>query len=176
MVGDHVRVVNEYGPEVDENEEDEVEVTLEGEDEDEEVIWDRLGISINWVEGMGSERCRNYPLVVWFVEYSIEEREMEPSMDPVNTIVGKKQIKWYAEEEVRPTILVWSIVQFGVTPHFTQKPREGKDSHEGKSPKGAHDFLPDLVFQESWMPHHVMVEDVLVGEGGEEEVEDMDTD
>jgi len=97
-------------------------------------------------------------------------------MDPINAIVGKQQIKWYTEEEVCPAILVRSVVQFGVTPHFTQKPWKGKDSHEGKGPKGAHDFLPNLVFQEPWMAHHIMVEDVLVGEGGEEEVEDMDTD
>jgi len=74
VIGDHVRVVDEDGPEVDEDEEDEVEVTLEGENEDEEVIWNRLSISVDWMEGMGSERCRNYPLVMRFMESPIEER------------------------------------------------------------------------------------------------------
>jgi len=176
MIGDHVRVVDEDCPEVDEDEEDEVEVALEREDEDEEVIWDGLGIPIHRVEGMRSERCRNDPLVMRFMESPIEERQMEPSMDPVNAIVGKQQIKWYAEEEVRPAIFVRSIVQFGITPHFTQEPGKGKDSHERKGPKRAHYFLSDLIFQEPWMAHHVVIEDVLVGEGGEEEVEDMNSE
>ena len=59
MISDHVRVVNEDGPKVDEDEEDEVKVSLEGEDEDKKVIWDGLGISVDWVEGMRCERGRN---------------------------------------------------------------------------------------------------------------------
>jgi hypothetical protein len=51
--------VDEDGPEVDQDEEDEVEMPLEGEDEDEEVVWNGLGVTVDWVEGMRSIRCRN---------------------------------------------------------------------------------------------------------------------
>jgi len=40
MVGDHIRVVDEDGPKVDQDEEDEVEMPLEREDEGEEVVRD----------------------------------------------------------------------------------------------------------------------------------------
>jgi len=84
--------VDEDGPEVNQDEEDEVEMPLEGEDEDKEVVWNGLGVTVDWVEGMRSIRCRNDPLVMRFVEHLIEKRKMEPSMDPVNSVIGKEQV------------------------------------------------------------------------------------
>ena len=48
--GDHVRVVDEDGPEVDEDEEAEVEVALDGEEEDEQMVGHRLQIAVERVE------------------------------------------------------------------------------------------------------------------------------
>jgi len=92
MVGDHIRVVNEDGPKVDQDEQDEVEMSLEGEDEGEEVVRDGLGITIHWVEGMRCEGRGDDPLVVRFMDILIEEGKVEPTMDPVNTIISEEQV------------------------------------------------------------------------------------
>ena len=55
MSGDHVRVVNEDGPAVDDHEEAEVQLTVEGEEVDEEVVRDGLGVSIERVERVRRE-------------------------------------------------------------------------------------------------------------------------
>lgn len=59
MAGDKVRVMDKDGPEVDEDEEAKVEVTVEREDEDDEVIWYRLEVAVERVERVGCERRRD---------------------------------------------------------------------------------------------------------------------
>ena len=54
--GDHVRVVDEDGPEVDADEQEEVELALEGEEVDEQVVGDRLEVAVERVERMRGER------------------------------------------------------------------------------------------------------------------------
>ena len=99
--------MNEYAPEVNRDEKCEVELSLHREKEDEEMIRERLGESIDWVEGMGSERSRNcsrvsariksiksertYPLMMRLVEDLVNHRDMEPAVDPVDAEVGKEQ-------------------------------------------------------------------------------------
>ena len=46
VAGDHVGVVDEDGPDVDEDEHGEVEVALHGEEEDEEVVGGALGAAV----------------------------------------------------------------------------------------------------------------------------------
>ena len=60
VAGDHVRVVDEDGPEVDKDEEAEVEVALEREEEDEEVVRHGLQVAVEWVERVRRERRRDY--------------------------------------------------------------------------------------------------------------------
>lgn len=59
MTSDHVRVVDEDSPDVDENEHGEIEVSLHGEKEDEGVIGRSLRASVKRMEGMRREGCRN---------------------------------------------------------------------------------------------------------------------
>ena len=55
VAGDHVGVVDEDGPEVDEDEEAEVEVALDGEEEDEQMVGHRLQVAIERVERVRRE-------------------------------------------------------------------------------------------------------------------------
>lgn len=50
MASNHIRVVNKDTPEINEDEEHEVQHPVQGEKEDEEVIRDRLEVSVNEVE------------------------------------------------------------------------------------------------------------------------------
>ena len=57
--GDHVRVVDEDGPAVDDHEEAEVQLTVEREEVDEEVVRDGLGVSVERVERVRCEGRRD---------------------------------------------------------------------------------------------------------------------
>lgn len=60
MAGDHVRVVDEDRPEVDKEEQAEIEPAVEGEDENEKVVWHGLEVAIEWVEGVRGVGGRDY--------------------------------------------------------------------------------------------------------------------
>lgn len=57
--GNHVRVMNENGPEVDANEECEVQMPLHREEEDEQVVRYGLREAVDGVERVGGEGRRN---------------------------------------------------------------------------------------------------------------------
>ena len=59
VAGDEIRVVDQDGPEVDEDEEAKVEVAVERKDVDDEVVWHRLQVAVERVERVGCERRRN---------------------------------------------------------------------------------------------------------------------
>ena len=73
VAGDHVGVVDEDGPDVDEDEHGEVEVELDGEEEDEHVVWRALRESVDGVEGMRGEGCRDCP---WREAKQVQSREI----------------------------------------------------------------------------------------------------
>ena len=60
VTGDHVRVVDEDGPEVDAEEQAEVELAVEGEHEDEEVVGYGLEVAVKRVESMRGEGGRDW--------------------------------------------------------------------------------------------------------------------
>ena len=59
VASDHIRVVDQDRPEVDEDEETEVELPVEREEIDEEVVGDRLGVAVKRMEGVRREGRRD---------------------------------------------------------------------------------------------------------------------
>ena len=57
-----------------------------------------------------------------------------------------------------------------------QEPRQGKSDHARKRPETALDLELNLVFEEAGVFHHLMIKNKLVGEAGEDEVEEVDPD
>ena len=57
--GDHVRVVDEDGPAVNDHEEAEVQLAVEGEEVDDEVVRDGLGVSVERMERVRCEGRRD---------------------------------------------------------------------------------------------------------------------
>ena len=55
MTGDHIRIVNEHRPDVHPDEESEVEMFLNGEEVGEDVVGERLKVTVDWVEGVRGE-------------------------------------------------------------------------------------------------------------------------
>jgi hypothetical protein len=72
IIGNVFTIVNEHGPDVDEDEEGDVSKLLEGEDEGEHMVGQALSIAVQWMKGMRCIRCRHDPLMVGLVEVLVD--------------------------------------------------------------------------------------------------------
>lgn len=64
---------------------------MQREEEDEEVVWDRLQISVYGVECVRGEWCRDDPLVVGLVNVLVEHGMVQNSVDPVYAIIREEE-------------------------------------------------------------------------------------
>lgn len=55
------------------------------------MVWDRLRVSVDGVECMAREWRRDDPFVMRLMDVFVQEGNMEPAVDPVNAVVGKKE-------------------------------------------------------------------------------------
>jgi hypothetical protein len=60
------------------------------EQEDEEVIGYGLGVAVYRVECVAGERSWDDPFMVGLVDMLVHEWEMQPSVDPVDTIIREE--------------------------------------------------------------------------------------
>lgn len=72
-VGIVFTIVDENGPDVDENEEGDIGEFLKREQEWEEMVWNGLSKSIKRMESMRGERCRHDPLMVGFMQVFVDD-------------------------------------------------------------------------------------------------------
>lgn len=111
---------------------------------------------------MRCEWCRYYPLVMWLMECLVNAGVMQETMYPVDGIVCEEKIKWYGQDEIGPSVLVDVVIKSGVAHDLCLKPGEGKEGHHGECIQACPYLEHDLVWQEPWMSHHVVVEYKLV--------------
>jgi len=130
----HIRVMDKDAPKINEDKEAEVHVSMQGKEEDKKMVWYRLGIAIDRVEGMRGEWSRNEPFVMRFVDSFVDERNVQPTVDPVDTIVGEEQEHWGRKEEICPSIVFDIGIEPRITAHFTQEPWEREQCHAGETP------------------------------------------
>ena len=172
VVGEILTVVDEDGPEVDEDEEDDVGHLLQGEDERENVIRHGLGETVERVESMAGVRRRHDPLVVRLVKVLVDERVVEVAVDPVDAEVGKEE-----EQRELKNIVPHSgpfggrVIQLGVATDLESHNRCGAECHERHGLVGLNDLEPDLVLDELGVLQGPLVEDEVVGHRGKEEVD-----
>lgn len=57
----------------------------------EQMIRDRLCVSINWVEGVACKWRRNEPFVMRLVQALVKERMMEYAVNPIYEIIREYQ-------------------------------------------------------------------------------------
>jgi hypothetical protein len=91
VAGNHVRVVDEDGPEVNKDEETEVEIAMEGKHEDYNVVRYRLEVAVNRMESMRREGCRDNPLVVGLVNCLVDKRMVEAAVNKIYSDVSDEQ-------------------------------------------------------------------------------------
>lgn len=76
-------------PEVDENEQADVDVLLKREQEREQVVRNRLRESVKRVEGVAGERSGHDPLVVRLVKVLVDPWVVQTAVNPVDAEVGE---------------------------------------------------------------------------------------
>lgn len=79
-----ITIVNGHGPDVDNEVESQIEVFVEWEEECVYVIRGALQETINRMEGKAGIRRWHLPLVMWLVDVFVDERYVQPAMDPVD--------------------------------------------------------------------------------------------
>ena len=91
MTGDHVRVVDKHRPNIHAHEECKVEVFLDREEVREDMVGERLEVTVDGVESVCGEGGGYDPLVVWLVDVLVDTWVVLQSMDPVNAVIGEEE-------------------------------------------------------------------------------------
>lgn len=147
-VGDIFAIMDHDGPEVDESKEDHIGVLLKRKNEGENMVGDTLGPAIQRMESVGREGTRHDPLVVGLVQLLVDQGMVQASVNPVDEEVGKCD-----EDGELQDAVVWErflfkgIVEFGVTPDFSDKERHGQERHDRHRLHRLRDLHSNLVLQ-----------------------------
>ena len=147
-VGDILPIVNENGPEVDKDKQEDIGQFLQRKDERKDVVWYALGPAVQWVEGMGGKRTRHDPLVMWFVQSLVDERVVQTTVNPVDEEISKTDKERKLQNAVvRERLFGKAIVEFGVASDFENEEGSGQKCHWRHGTHRLLDFQRDLVFQ-----------------------------
>jgi len=121
---------------------------------------------------MTRKRSRHNPPMMRLMQRLINQRMMQPAMNQINQPIRKHQEQRELRDHVPPPILLGVQVQFAVAADFREEPWGGEDGHLGQRVHCQGDFLFDLAGEETGVGFVGFVKDEVVGQGGEDEVED----
>lgn len=163
-VRDVLAVVNQDGPNVDEHEESDVRKLLEREQEREDVVRQRLRISVKWVECMRGERCRHDPLVMRLMKLLVDQWVVLCTVDPINEEVGEHDEEGELKERVPSTHVpggrLWQlVVDERVAIDFGNEPRRGEKGNDGHCAQCLIDLHAHLVLEVFWVVDGSLIED-----------------
>lgn len=132
-----------------------------------------LGETVERVEGVGGEGGGHNPLVVRLVQTLVDERMVQPTVDPVDAEIGEHD----KEGELEPVVgrergVLDHVVELGPAAHLEEHKEGGANRHEGHSGHGLLDFEGDLIFEVLGVLHGLLVEYQPIGQGGKDEVEE----
>lgn len=82
-------VVDQDGPDIDEDEENDVGEFLQREYEGESMVGETLRVTVEGMEGVRGIWSRHNPLVVRLVQVPVDERVVQASVDPVDAEIGE---------------------------------------------------------------------------------------
>lgn len=162
-VGNVLAIVDQHGPDVDEHEKRNVGELLKREQEREDVVRNRLGVTIERVESVGCEWSRHDPLVVRLVQGFVNERVVQSTVNPVDAEIGKGN----EEGELQPGVpatqapcraLRERVVDQGVAIDFGKEPGYGEDGNDGHCGEGLADLHANLVLEVLGVLECVLVE------------------
>ena len=141
-------LTDDDGPDVKEEEQQDVCSLLKREDEWEDMVWNALCKAVQGVESMTGERGRHDPLVVRLVESLIDCRVMQATVYPVDEEIGKANEEGKLYEVVkRERRLVESVVELRVSANLSDKGHSREYRHARHGAHGLLNLQPYLVFQ-----------------------------
>lgn len=94
------------------------------------------------------------------VQALVQIRSVQPPMNPVDANISKEQEHCRREDHVGPGLppslgTEWAVrdcvVQLTVAAHIAEEPWQRQQVERGECFQRAHDFLPNLVFEEPGM-------------------------
>lgn len=133
-----------------------------------------LAPPVHGVERVARIRCRHDPLVMRLVQPLVDERVVQPAMDPVDAAVGEGDEERVLQVRVPRAVggFVEGVVELRVAAYLGDEEGRGQRRHDWDGSQRLFDFLADLVAEEFGMVHLGVVEDEVVGDGGAEGVEE----
>lgn len=172
VVAEVLAIVDEDGPEVDEDEEEDADPLLHGEEEGENVVWQTLETTVDGMESVAGEGSGHNPLVVSLVKVLVDARVVQVAVNPVDAEVAEDD-EGGELEDVPPEAgaLLGGVVELAVATDFGEEDGGVEDGHDGHGLVGLDDLEPDLVLDVLGVVEGALVEDELVGQRGEDEVE-----
>src|SRR5437879_6062436 len=93
IIGNILPIVDEDRPDIYRNKESDVGELVEGKDKWEDVVRNGLCKPIKGMKSMTRIRSRYDPFMVWLMQYLIDHRMMQSSMNPINPEIREKQEK-----------------------------------------------------------------------------------
>jgi hypothetical protein len=130
-IGNIFAIMDQYSPNVDEDEEKHVCELLQREDKREHVIWDRLREPVYWVKCMRRVWCWHNPFVMWLVQTLVERWMMQAAMDPVDEVICEEDEKWKLGKIIPHARSVLScVIYLAVSTYFRQEQRGSEERHE----------------------------------------------
>lgn len=163
VIRNEFAIVDQNGPNIDKHKERNISQLLKREQEREGVVGDGLSKSIKRVEGMRGKRRGHDPFVVRLVQALVDERVMQPAVDPVDAEVGEHD----EEGELQPVVegegrVFGGVVELAVAAHLGEHQRHGAERHEGHGDHGLFHLEDDLVAKVLGMLESLLVEDQVV--------------
>ena len=102
---------------------------MKRENEGENMVWNTLRKSINWVEGVTSKWGGHNPFVMRLVDGLVDALVMKPAVNEVNPEIGKHQKQWELEPQVPLSVEFNICVQLRIATNFSQEERGCENSH-----------------------------------------------
>jgi hypothetical protein len=123
--------------------------------------------------------------VVRLVQPLVEEGNVQPPVDPVDAEVGEEEEDTRRKRHVQPRqrsalrterTLLNRVIEHRPPPNISDEPREGEEVQHRERLERVGNLLRYLVLEEPRVELHPLVEDAVVGEGGDGEVHQDDAD
>lgn len=170
-------LTDEDRPDIDEDEERDVRKLLQREDVWKDVIWYALRKAIQWMERMACVRGGHDPFVMRFVQSLVNQRVVQPPMDPIDEEIGEEDEEGELNDVVeRERSVRGRVVKFSIAEDFAEEDGGGEDGHQWDGGEGLFDLLTDLVLEVFRVCEGCVVENEDIGEGGAKEIDDSAED
>jgi len=152
-------------PDIDEDEERNVRKFLQRENIWKDVIRYALRKAIQWMERMARIGRGHDPLMMRFVQSLVNQRVVQPPMDPVDEEIGEQDKEGELNEVVeRERGVRGRVVKFSIAKNFAEEDGGGEDGHQWDGGEGLLDLLTDLVLEVFGVCEGCVVENEDVGE------------